>query len=197
MVCAGAAGGRQLALGPPRTGQGGCGAQGGGKGAQGEYSCSRVGQAIVRHKQGRPGANNNSAAGALQRTNGCPRSTYVFLFTQNIMVALGSLPTRPPPSHPSPLQARLDAAAAAATAAFHVCPNLALLVEAMLAHPPEQWEERCPLQPGERVTGADRWHRQMERRQSLQSSSARPLQGGMPGTQTVPTKSNILTRAVS
>jgi DNA ligase-1 len=43
---------------------------------------------------------------------------------------------------------RLDAAAAAATAAFHVCPNLALLIEAMLAHPAEEWEERCPLQPG-------------------------------------------------
>ena len=46
-------------------------------------------------------------------------------------------------------QARLDAAAAAATAAFHVCPNLALLIDVMLAHPPEEWEERCPLHPGE------------------------------------------------
>lgn len=45
-------------------------------------------------------------------------------------------------------QARLDAAAAAATAAFHVCPNLQLLADAMLAHPVEQWEERCPLTPG-------------------------------------------------
>lgn len=52
-----------------------------------------------------------------------------------------------PASWPLP-QAQLDAAAAAATAAFHVCPNLRLLAAAMLAHPPDRWEEACPLAPG-------------------------------------------------
>lgn len=46
-------------------------------------------------------------------------------------------------------QGRLDAAAAAATAAFHVCPNLQLLADAMRAHPFEEWEARCPLTPGQ------------------------------------------------
>jgi hypothetical protein len=46
-------------------------------------------------------------------------------------------------------QARLDMAAAAATAAFHVCPNLSLLADTMLAHPPQEWQQRCPLTPGE------------------------------------------------
>ena len=45
-------------------------------------------------------------------------------------------------------KARLDQAAAAATAAFHVCPNLQLLVDVMLAHPPEELQQRCPLTPG-------------------------------------------------
>lgn len=58
-----------------------------------------------------------------------------------------------PMSTPLPLphwraQARLDAARDAATAAFHLCPNLGLLLDAMLAHPPEEWEARCPLTPG-------------------------------------------------
>ncbi|KAL4419767.1 hypothetical protein ABPG75_006865 [Micractinium tetrahymenae] len=45
-------------------------------------------------------------------------------------------------------KARLDAAAAAATAAFHVCPNLSLLIEVLLGHPLEEWQQRCSLQPG-------------------------------------------------
>ena len=49
---------------------------------------------------------------------------------------------------PKAPKARLDQAAAAATAAFHVCPNLQLLVDVMLAHPPEEWQQRCPLTPG-------------------------------------------------
>ena len=47
------------------------------------------------------------------------------------------------------MQARLDQAAAAATTAFHVCPDLRLLCDAMLAHPTEEWEQRCLLTPGE------------------------------------------------
>lgn len=47
-----------------------------------------------------------------------------------------------------PSQARLDAAAAAAAAAFHVCPDLQRLVAAMVAHPVEEWRERCPMTPG-------------------------------------------------
>lgn len=46
------------------------------------------------------------------------------------------------------LQAHLDQAAAAATAAFHVCPSLQLLTDAMLAHPTEDWQQRCSLTPG-------------------------------------------------
>ncbi|KAL4435464.1 hypothetical protein ABPG77_006226 [Micractinium sp. CCAP 211/92] len=45
-------------------------------------------------------------------------------------------------------KARLDAAAAAATAAFHVCPNLSLLLEALMGHPLEEWQQCCSLQPG-------------------------------------------------
>ena len=45
-------------------------------------------------------------------------------------------------------QARLDAAGAAATAAYHVCPNLDLLVAAMQEGPLEELEQRCPLTPG-------------------------------------------------
>ncbi|PSC70071.1 DNA ligase [Micractinium conductrix] len=45
-------------------------------------------------------------------------------------------------------KAQLDAAAAAATAAFHVCPNMPQLINCLLDHPPEEWQVRCPLMPG-------------------------------------------------
>jgi len=40
-------------------------------------------------------------------------------------------------------QAKLDAAAAAAATAFHVCPNYEVLVKALLQYGPEELQEKC------------------------------------------------------
>ena len=53
-----------------------------------------------------------------------------------------------------PPKALMDAAAAGATAAFHVCPNLELLVEALRAGPVEKVEQRLRLTPGTLAAGA-------------------------------------------
>ncbi|GAB4816048.1 hypothetical protein N2152v2_003094 [Parachlorella kessleri] len=45
-------------------------------------------------------------------------------------------------------KARLDAVGAAATSAFHVCPNLEQLVAAMVEGPLEELEARCTMTPG-------------------------------------------------
>ena len=55
---------------------------------------------------------------------------------------------QPPPLPAVPPKAQLDAASTAAIAAFHVCPNLDLLIEAMHAGPMHTLEERCRLTPG-------------------------------------------------
>lgn len=41
------------------------------------------------------------------------------------------------------VQAKLDSAAAAASAAFHVCPSFEVLVDALLTHGPEGLKDRC------------------------------------------------------
>ena len=48
-----------------------------------------------------------------------------------------------------PTKAALDAAAAAATAAFHLCPSLDELVPALLEGGVDSLEQRCSLTPGE------------------------------------------------
>lgn len=47
-----------------------------------------------------------------------------------------------------PSKAELDAVGAAATAAFHLCPNLELLLDALLAGPACEVAQRCHLTPG-------------------------------------------------
>lgn len=49
---------------------------------------------------------------------------------------------------PLPSKAQLDAAGAAAAAAFHVCPNLELLIKAMLEHPLSELGEHISPTPG-------------------------------------------------
>ena len=103
-------------------------------------------KAVVLHKEEAQVA--KVCAGILLCSTCCPG----LLSAASVCHWMHQHAARDRPSLPATVpQARLDAAGAAATAAFHVCPNLALLIEAMLAHPPEQWEERCPLQPGEGV----------------------------------------------
>lgn len=52
------------------------------------------------------------------------------------------------PSGQMPLKADLDAAGAGATAAYHVCPNLSLLIDAMRSGPMNELSQRCRLTPG-------------------------------------------------
>lgn len=47
-----------------------------------------------------------------------------------------------------PSKAELDAAGHAAVAAFHMCPDLKVLIEAMRAGPMDLLQSRCPLKPG-------------------------------------------------
>ncbi len=47
------------------------------------------------------------------------------------------------------MQEQLDSVGAAASAAFHVCPNLERVVGVMLEGPLEELESRCSLTPGE------------------------------------------------
>ncbi|KAH7616567.1 putative DNA ligase 6 [Nannochloris sp. 'desiccata'] len=62
--------------------------------------------------------------------------------------AAAGIAQQPQPLPAIPPKAQLDAAATAAIAAFHVCPNLDLLIEAMHAGPMQTLEERCRLTPG-------------------------------------------------
>jgi DNA ligase 1 len=96
----------------------------------------------------RVGANWRSVVPALARAV-VIHQTQAEALTQYLSVPEGTEPRTQRGLPPPPSKTDLDAAAAAAVAAFHVCPNLDMLVSALLdGEPVQEVYRRCKLTPG-------------------------------------------------